>query len=144
MRRQSTTVRITREVLALMNDYVKHTRNGVIYRWKGGEYGHCPDNTMLNCVSGKTLAKCTIKKSTLAHMVSDLAAMGITEWSDRIFKQNTGLGNIECLVQSQHNHGYVPTISGDHWHHHVLMVVTVSHGLEYFRGGAFHDTYACK
>ena len=144
MKRQSTTVRITREILCLMNDYVDRTGNGVIYRWKGQEHGQSKPVLPFNRINGKKLSDCTIKKSTLAHMVAELARAGFRAWQDRIFAANTGLKNIECLVQSQHNHGYIPTISGDHWHHHVLMAVTVSHGLEYFRDSAIRETYSGK
>ena len=135
MKRQSTTVRITKEILALMNDYVKQTGNGVIFRWKGHECGHSPDNTMLSGVSGKTLSQCTIKKETLAHMVSDLAGRGFRTWQDMIFRANTGTGTLEGLLWSIRNHSYCPTISGSHWHHHVLMLAVTQSNESYFRGG---------
>ncbi len=135
MRRQSTTVRITREVLALMNDYVTQTGNGIIFRWRGQDCGHSNANTMLSSVSGKALSQCTIKKETLAHMVAELASIGFRSWQDRVFRANTGTGTLEGLLWSVRNHAYVPTISGSHWHHHVLMLAVAQSGETYFRGG---------
>ena len=137
MKRQSTTVKVTNEILSLIADYIELTDNGVMLRYKGREIGVFMESGCLETFDNAFNLKgnATIKKETLAHMVSDLASRGFTEWQDRIFYRNTGTGKLPGLLFSIRNHGYTPTISGSHWHHHAMMLAITQEGETYFRDG---------
>lgn len=143
MKRYSTTVKLTREIVDLIHTYARVTRQGVMLRYNGNDFAYSGNITGLNVISGKVLSRITIKKETLASMVEDLRRVGHTydngrSVADTIVASDTAFDSVQDMFRSIIRHNYTPTISGNSWKHHVLMNVVYSAGLPYFRNGQTH------
>lgn len=146
MKRYSTTVKLTREIVSLIHTYARVTRQGVMLRYNRKDFGYSGNITGLNVISGKVLSRITIKKETLANMVEDLRRIGYTtddgrSITDGIVASESGFCSFEDMLHSMNKHDYVPTISGNGWKHFVIMLAVYNSGGTYYREGCFFGKY---
>lgn len=141
MKRQSTTVKITAEIVSLLSDYITPTK-GVIVRHRGTEYGvvgiwrKFGGVNLLATREGVALnpSECTILKTTLATIAQ------YTGYIVDIVRKSTGFTCGSDILDSHILYSYVPTINGSHWHHFAIIQLCTELGIPVFR----HGRYTCE